>query len=83
MVTHNTCQSCGGDCLSWKGSVWGYTCAGCIRHHLEASAARADAKHQKNRERLVSSMKTYSLGRTTPKGGGAPSYVPTAVLRRS
>lgn len=62
MVTHHTCQSCQGPCLQWKGSVWGYTCAGCIRGHLEVSAARADAKQRKHRERLnlVRSPETHS-----------------------
>lgn len=77
------CQACGGPCRDWKGSVWGFTCAACINRHLEASAARADAKIRRHRERLV--HKTFynddSSRRVSGqrRNGGAPSFVPTTV----
>ncbi|OBJ46843.1 hypothetical protein A5630_10895 [Mycolicibacterium mucogenicum] len=53
MIQHHTCQSCQGPCLHWKGDVWGYTCAACIRQHLDAQAARVDAKQRRAHERLA------------------------------
>lgn len=47
------CQSCGGPAWLWRGSVWGHTCSTCITRHLDATAARADAKVRKHRERLA------------------------------
>ncbi|WP_142271005.1 hypothetical protein [Mycobacterium sp. AT1] len=47
------CQSCGGPAWQWRGSVHGYTCSACIARHLDATAARADAKVRKHRERLA------------------------------
>lgn len=69
-------QTCGGPCRDWKGHVWGFTCAACISQEMDVRAARAADKDQKNRERLVRSLKIHSSGRTTPKGGGSDSYVP-------
>jgi hypothetical protein len=50
------CRSCNGPCWQWKGDVWGYTCSACIDHHLEAAAARADARDQKARKRNLSKL---------------------------
>lgn len=77
------CQACGGPCFSWKGSKWGYTCAGCLNDYLQTCAARADAKDRRARERLV--HKTFynddSSRRVSGqrRDGGAPSFVPTTV----
>ncbi len=71
-----TCQSCGGPCATFKGSVWQWTCQACIRLAMDARAARADAADRKARERLVRNLKTHSPVRTAPKGGGSDSYVP-------
>ncbi|WKG01384.1 hypothetical protein [Mycolicibacterium sp. HK-90] len=77
------CEVCDGPCFSWKGSKWGYTCAGCLNDYLHTSAARADAKDRRARERLV--YKTFhnndSSGRVSGqrRNGGAPSFVPTTV----
>jgi hypothetical protein len=30
------CQSCGGPCWQWKGSVWGFTCSACLSAYLDA-----------------------------------------------
>lgn len=59
-----TCLSCGGPCATYKGSVWGWTCQTCIRLAMDARAARAEAKDQQNRDRLVRSLKIHSSGRT-------------------
>ncbi len=48
----STCQSCGGPCLTYKGSEWQWTCGGCIRSHQEAQIARVDARQRQHRERL-------------------------------
>jgi len=71
-----TCQSCGGPCLTYKGTVWGWTCTPCIDREMDRRAARADALHQKNRQRLVRSLKIHSSGRTAPKGGGPELPMP-------
>lgn len=47
------CRACGGPCVSWKGSTWGYTCQACITQHLEAAATRADERDRRSRERLL------------------------------
>lgn len=47
------CGSCGGPTWMWRGSVWQYTCTGCLGRHLAAAAARADAKQQRDRERVA------------------------------
>lgn len=51
--TAPACWRCGGPCLQYAGSVHGWTCRACLRRHVEQSAARADAKAAKQRERLL------------------------------
>lgn len=45
------CQSCGGPCWWWKGSVWGCTCTDCIDRYLDESAARWAVRMAKEREK--------------------------------
>jgi hypothetical protein len=47
------CRSCSGPCWQYKGDVWGYTCSACIDRHLDAAAARFDARDHKAREKLL------------------------------
>ena len=47
------CQVRNGPCMSWKGSVHGYTCSKCLTAYIEASAARAAAKEQREAEKLA------------------------------
>jgi hypothetical protein len=71
------CQGCGGPCWSWKGSVWQYTCSGCITEYLDAAEARWAAKAAKDRERLLAkefrgSDKT-NVTNTDQRRAGAPA----------
>jgi hypothetical protein len=50
------CGSCDGPCWQCKGDVWGYTCSACISKHLDAAAARADARDEKARKRTLSKL---------------------------
>ncbi len=63
------CDECGGPCWRYKGDVWGYTCTVCIARHLDAAAARADARDQKARQRTLS--KLFSNNDSPPVGGRA------------
>jgi hypothetical protein len=47
------CRSCGGPCLTHKGSVWGYTCTACIDKYLDDGAAKGAARDRKERDRLA------------------------------
>lgn len=47
------CRSCGGPCWFWKGSVWEYTCTGCLNRYLDEAAARGAERDRKERERLA------------------------------
>ncbi|OBF42822.1 hypothetical protein A5719_10285 [Mycolicibacterium peregrinum] len=58
------CQGCGGPCLSWKGSKWGYTCTACLTAHLDATLARLDAKTARRRERLLANMSETNVTNT-------------------
>lgn len=40
LVDVHRCVSCGGPCLTFKGSTWGWTCEACCRRHLEDQVAR-------------------------------------------
>jgi len=55
------CRSCDGPCWQYKGDVWGYTCTACIDRHLDAAAARADARDLKARQRLLSKRANNSV----------------------
>lgn len=68
------CQSCGGPCWQWRGSVWEFTCSACLASYLDAAAARADARQLRERERLMRKLFREESGRL--RGGGGPSYVP-------
>lgn len=73
------CQACGGPCLTFKGSVWGWTCGGCITLALEASAARADAEARRHRDKLAHRMlhqDDSSLRANSQRRGGGGSALP-------
>ncbi|WP_137146933.1 hypothetical protein [Mycolicibacterium sp. CR10] len=50
------CWDCAGPCLTYKGSVHGWRCTACLDRYLAAAAARADAKEQRDRDRLARKM---------------------------
>ncbi|MDV3135422.1 hypothetical protein [Mycobacterium sp. 29Ha] len=82
--TGPVCQSCGGPCWRWKGSVWEYTCADCIGRHLDAAADRAAARDQ--RERQKNARKLLQRNETEPsvtidrrRDGGGPDVFRTAA----
>lgn len=84
------CQECGGPCWHWKGSVWGYTCTACLDRYLDASAARAEAKERKARDRLLRKMfhdnDSNAVSADRRRGGGGPRCVPhpaPASIQRS
>lgn len=62
------CQSCGGPCWHWKGSVWEYTCTDCIDRYLDEGAARwavreakeAEKQARKNARKLLQSNDSES-----------------------
>lgn len=75
------CQSCGGPCWRWKGSVWGYTCTTCLDTYLDAGAAKAAERDQ--RERAQTLRRLFGNDTPTPvtaegrrRDGAGPSYVP-------
>lgn len=45
------CRSCRGPCLTNKGSVWGWTCSGCLDQYIADSIKRADARAATELER--------------------------------
>ena len=46
-----SCWRCGGPCLTYKGSVHGWTCQGCLAQYLEQSAAKADERDRRERQK--------------------------------
>ncbi|BBY67759.1 hypothetical protein MHEL_60020 [Mycolicibacterium helvum] len=64
------CWECGGPCATYKGSVHGWRCLACIGRYLDASAARADAKDRKERERLLHRLSRANYTDSTPVSGG-------------
>ncbi|BBX15224.1 hypothetical protein CRI77_22425 [Mycolicibacterium duvalii] len=51
--TGPACQSCGGPCWQWRGSVWEYTCTLCIDRYLDEAAARWATRMTKQRDKLA------------------------------
>lgn len=79
-----TCRRCGGPCGTYKGSVHGWTCNGCIAAYLEQSAAKADARDR--RERQKNARKLLQRNETEPsvttdrrRDGGGPDVFRTPV----
>ena len=75
------CQSCGGPCWQWKGSIWHYTCSGCLTRHLDASAARAAERDRRERARLVRKIFRHETSTSVTsedrrRDGAGPCYVP-------
>lgn len=66
------CQRCGGPCLTWKGSVWGYTCRTCISSHLAAVEAKLDAKAARQRERLLDKLSQTNVTNTDQRRAVVP-----------
>ncbi|OBK97747.1 hypothetical protein A5645_05595 [Mycobacterium asiaticum] len=56
------CESCGGPCWRWKGSVHGYTCTTCLTAYLDAGAARAAERDQRERAQTLRRL----FGNDTP-----------------
>ncbi|ETB38920.1 hypothetical protein [Mycobacterium avium] len=82
--TGPACQSCGGPCWRHRGSVWGYTCAACIDRHLDAAAARGDARdrreRQKNARKLLERNDTQTpVTADRRRDGGGPDVFRTAA----
>ncbi len=50
------CQSCGGPCARWKGSVWQYTCTGCIERYLDDSEQAWQTRSAKVREKITRNL---------------------------
>lgn len=42
--TDTRCRFCEGPCLTFKGSVWEWTCQGCIAAYLDDQIARLDGR---------------------------------------
>ena len=80
-----TCWRCGGPCLTYKGSVHGWTCQGCLAQYLEQSAAKADERDR--RERQKNARKLLQRNETEPSvmangrrpDGGGPDVFRTLV----
>jgi hypothetical protein len=79
------CQSCGGPCWQYKGSVWEYTCTDCIDAYLDEAAARwivRQAKERaKNERKLLRSNDIESpvSANGRRRDGGGPVVYRTAV----
>lgn len=58
------CWRCGGPCLTYKGSVHGWTCQACLAQYLEQSAAKADERDR--RERQKNARKLLQRNETEP-----------------
>ncbi|MCQ4360626.1 hypothetical protein KQR54_05605 [Mycobacterium gordonae] len=70
------CQTCGGPCWLWKGSVHGYTCTACLTDYLDASAARGAERDRADRAQTLRRV----FGHDTPthsedrrRDGGGPA----------
>lgn len=50
------CQSCGGPCARWKGSVWQYTCTGCIERYLDDSERAWQARSANVRDKITRNL---------------------------
>ncbi len=50
------CQSCGGPCWRWKGSVWGYTCTACIERHLDDGERAWQARSANVRDKITRNL---------------------------
>ncbi|ORV89047.1 hypothetical protein [Mycolicibacterium iranicum] len=80
-----SCWRCGGPCLTYKGSVHGWTCQGCLAQYLEQSAAKADERDR--RERQKNARKLLQRNETEPsvmangrrRDGGGPDVFRTPV----
>lgn len=79
------CQSCGGPCWFWKGSVWGFTCTACLEVYLDAGERAWQARSEKAKERISRNLLHGNASQfpvaanDRRRGGGAPSYVPTTA----
>lgn len=63
------CWRCGGPCLTYKGSVHGWSCTACLDRYLEEGAAKAAARDRKDRERLARKA-LDAANRTSVTGNG-------------
>lgn len=72
-----TCWRCGGPCLTYKGSVHGWTCNSCIAAYLAQGAAKADARDRRDRVRLLAKRTTPTTSVTAvqrQEGGARVMY---------
>lgn len=46
-----TCWDCGGPCATYKGSVHGWRCTGCLGRYLDEGAARGAERDRRERDR--------------------------------
>ncbi|MGV7633069.1 hypothetical protein [Mycobacterium persicum] len=79
------CWRCGGPCASFKASVHGWTCAGCLERYLDAGAARWEARSEKVKERVTRNLLQGNEIRTPVtadrrrEGGGPAAMCRTTV----
>lgn len=69
------CYVCSGPCLTWKGSVHGFTCRGCLRRYMADQVARADERERRElravKINLAATGNTPAAGPLLPAAGGS------------
>ncbi|ORB14570.1 MULTISPECIES: hypothetical protein [Mycolicibacterium] len=79
------CWRCGGPCLTYKGSVHGWTCTACLDAYLDAGAARWAVRMAKEREKnarkllLRNDSESPVSANGRGRDGGGPDVFRTAV----
>ncbi|MDY6871278.1 MAG: hypothetical protein SV966_12450 [Actinomycetota bacterium] len=80
-----TCWRCGGPCLTYKGSVHGWTCTACLDTYLDEGAARWAVRMAKEREKnarkllLRNEIEPSVMANGRRRDGGGPDVFRTAV----
>jgi len=74
------CWRCGGPCLTFKGSVHGWTCTACLDRYLDDGAARWEASERREQEKRRAKLaaQEYQAANTMASAGAEvdPRYVP-------
>lgn len=74
------CWRCGGPCLTYKGSVHGWTCTACLDRYLDDGAERYAARLRKDQEKQRAKLAAQECqAANTMASAGAevdPRYVP-------
>ncbi|HUO37260.1 MAG TPA: hypothetical protein VMU34_05170 [Mycobacterium sp.] len=69
-MTANVCPQCAGPSLSWKGSIWGWTCRACLADLLDAAERRFQerGRQERGRRRPAVELDGRSCSASSPQG---------------